>query len=142
MQLPILSTLIFFPVLGIILLLFLPRKNHRLLKLTTLGISLVEFGLSLPLWFRFDSSTGAMQFMERYDWLPQYGISYILGIDGFSLLLVLLTTFLTPICVLATWEDIQHRVKEFMICLLALMAGMIGVFVALDLFLFYVFWEV
>jgi NADH-quinone oxidoreductase subunit M len=142
MQLPILSILIFFPVLGIILLVFLPRKNHRLLKLTTLGLSLVEFGLSLPLWFRFDSKTAAMQFMERYNWLPQYGINYILGLDGFSLLLVLLTTFLTPLCVLATWEDIQTRVKEFMICLLALMSGMIGVFVALDLFLFYVFWEV
>jgi NADH-quinone oxidoreductase subunit M len=142
MQLPILSILIFFPVLGIVLLVFLPRKNHRLLKLTTLGLSLVEFGLSLPLWFRFDSKTAAMQFMERYNWLPQYGINYILGLDGFSLLLVLLTTFLTPLCVLATWEDIQTRVKEFMICLLALMSGMIGVFVALDLFLFYVFWEV
>jgi NADH-quinone oxidoreductase subunit M len=142
MQLPILSLLIFFPILGILLLIFLPRKNHQLLKLTTLGISLVEFGLSLPLWFRFDSTTAAMQFPERYDWLPQYGISYILGLDGFSLLLVLLTTFLTPLCVLATWEDIQIRVKEFMICILALMSGMIGVFLALDLFLFYVFWEV
>ncbi len=142
MQLPILSTLIFFPLLGILLLIFLPRKNHRLLKLTTLGISLAEFALSLPLWFKFDSKTAAMQFVERYNWLPQYGISYILGLDGFSLLLVLLTTFLTPLCVLATWEDIQTRVKEFMICLLALMSGMIGVFVALDLFLFYVFWEV
>jgi NADH-quinone oxidoreductase subunit M len=142
MQLPILSLLIFFPILGILLLIFLPRKKHQLLKLTTLGISLVEFGLSLPLWFRFDSTTAAMQFPERYDWLPQYGISYILGLDGFSLLLVLLTTFLTPLCVLATWEDIQIRVKEFMICILALMSGMIGVFLALDLFLFYVFWEV
>ncbi len=142
MQLPILSLIIFFPILGILLLIFLPRKNHQLLKLTTLGISLVEFGLSLPLWFRFDSTTAAMQFPERYDWLPQYGISYILGLDGFSLLLVLLTTFLTPLCVLATWEDIQIRVKEFMICILALMSGMIGVFLALDLFLFYVFWEV
>jgi NADH-quinone oxidoreductase subunit M len=142
MQLPILSLLIFFPVLGIMLLVFLNRKNHRLLKLTTMGVALVEFAISLPLWFRFDGKSTAMQFTERYDWLPQYGISYILGLDGFSLLLVLLTTFLTPICVLATWEDIQHRVKEFMICVLALMSGMIGVFVSLDLFLFYVFWEV
>jgi NADH-quinone oxidoreductase subunit M len=142
MQLPILSILIFFPLLGVLLLVFLPRKNHQLLKLATLGISLVQFGLSLILWFRFDSATAAMQFTERHDWLPQYGIGYLLGLDGFSLLLVLLTTFLTPICVLATWEDIKHRVKEFMICILALMSGMIGVFVALDLFLFYVFWEV
>jgi len=142
MQLPILSILVFFPVLGAVLLAFLDRKNHKLLKQVTLGLSLAEFLFSLPLWFRFDSQTAAMQFVERYDWLPQYGISYYVGIDGFSLLLIMLSTFLTPICVLATWTDINQRVKEFMICLLTLMAGMLGVFVALDLFLFYVFWEV
>ncbi len=102
----------------------------------------MEFLVSLPLWFNFNSQTAAMQFVERREWLPAYGISYYLGIDGFSLLLIMLTTFLTPLCVLATWDDIQVRVKEFMVCLLALMAGMIGVFVSLDLFLFYVFWEV
>jgi len=142
MHLPILSILVFFPVLGAVLLAFLDRKNHKLLKQVTLGISLLEFLFSLPLWFRFDSQTAAMQFVERYNWLPQYGISYYVGIDGFSLLLIMLSTFLTPICVLATWEDIQHRVKEFMICLLTLIAGMLGVFISLDLFLFYVFWEV
>jgi len=142
MQLPILSILVFFPVLGAVLLALLDRKNHKLLKQVTLGLSLAEFLFSLPLWFRFNSQTAAMQFVERYDWLPQYGISYYVGIDGFSLLLIMLSTFLTPLCVLATWTDIQHRVKEFMICLLTLMAGMLGVFVALDLFLFYVFWEV
>ena len=142
MQLPILSILVFFPVLGAVLLAILDRKNHKLLKQVTLGLSLAEFVFSLPLWFRFDGQTAAMQFVERYNWLPQYGISYYVGIDGFSLLLIMLSTFLTPLCVLATWTDIQHRVKEFMICLLTLMAGMIGVFVSLDLFLFYVFWEV
>jgi NADH-quinone oxidoreductase subunit M len=142
MQLPILSILVFFPVLGAVLLAFLDRKNHKLLKQVTLGLSLVEFVISLPLWFHFNSQTAAMQFVERYNWLPQYGISYYVGIDGFSLLLIMLSTFLTPLCVLATWTDINHRVKEFMICLLTLMAGMLGVFVALDLFLFYVFWEV
>ena len=142
MELPILSFLVFFPILGIAALLFINRKQHLLLKQATMGIALVEFIFSLKVWFGFDSATPAMQFVERHAWLPQYGISYYVGLDGFSLLLVLLTTFLTPICVLATWEDIQHRVKEFMICILALMAGMIGVFVSLDLFLFYVFWEV
>ncbi len=142
MQLPILSILVFFPVLGAVLLAILDRKNHKLLKQVTLGLSLAEFLFSLPLWFQFDSQTASMQFVERYNWLPQYGISYYVGIDGFSLLLIMLSTFLTPLCVLATWTDIQTRVKEFMICLLALMSGMIGVFVALDLFLFYVFWEV
>ena len=107
-----------------------------------MGISLLELGFSLPLWFRFDNGTAAMQFVERYNWLPSYGVSYYLGVDGFSLLLILLTTFLTPLCVLATWTDIQTHVKEFMICLLGLMSGMIGVFASLDLFLFYIFWEV
>jgi NADH-quinone oxidoreductase subunit M len=142
MQLPLLSILVFFPLLGIVPLVLLDPKKDKVLKGTALGISLVQFVFSLALWFGFKSGTAAMQFVERRDWLPQYGISYYVGVDGFSLLLILLTTFLTPICVLATWEDIQFRVKEFMICLLALMAGMIGVFVALDLFLFYVFWEV
>jgi NADH-quinone oxidoreductase subunit M len=142
MQLPILSILIFFPLAGIIFLLFLNKENKQGLKMATMIVSLVEFCISLPLWFSFNSQTAAMQFVEHRDWLPAYGISYYVGVDGFSLLLVMLTTFLTPICVLATWEDIQHRVKEFMICLLALMSGMIGVFSSLDLFLFYVFWEV
>src|SRR4030042_792751 len=142
MELPILSFLVFCPILGIVALLFINRKNHLLLKQATMAIGLVEFLFSLKVWFGFDSATPAMQFVERHAWLPQYGVSYYVGLDGFSLLLVLLTTFLTPICVLAAWEDIQHRVKEFMICILALMAGMIGVFVSLDLFLFYVFWEV
>jgi NADH-quinone oxidoreductase subunit M len=142
MQLPILSILIFFPLAGIFCLLFLNKENKQGLKLATMIISLVEFFISLPLWFSFNGQTAAMQFVEHRDWLPAYGISYYVGVDGFSLLLIMLTTFLTPICVLATWEDIQHRVKEFMICLLALMSGMIGVFASLDLFLFYVFWEV
>jgi len=142
MQLPILSILIFLPIVGIGILLILDRKRHKALKIATLIVSVVEFLVSLPLWFDFNSQTAAMQFVERREWMPTYGISYYLGIDGFSLLLIMLTTFLTPLCVLATWEDIQHRVKEFMVCLLALMSGMIGVFVSLDLFLFYVFWEV
>ena len=142
MQLPILSILIFLPLVGIGVLLILDRKRHKGLKIATLIISVVEFLVSLPLWFDFNSQTAAMQFVERREWMPTYGISYYVGIDGFSLLLIMLTTFLTPLCVLATWDDIQHRVKEFMVCLLALMSGMIGVFVSLDLFLFYVFWEV
>ena len=142
MQLPILSILVFLPIVGIGILLILDRKRHKALKIATLIISVAEFLVSLPLWFDFNSQTAAMQFVERREWMPTYGISYYLGIDGFSLLLIMLTTFLTPLCVLATWDDIQVRVKEFMVCLLALMSGMIGVFVSLDLFLFYVFWEV
>jgi NADH-quinone oxidoreductase subunit M len=141
MELPILSVLIFLPLAGIVPLLFLDQKNDKVLKGYTLAISLVEFLLSLKLWFGFNDAYGGMQFVERHSWLPSYGISYYLGIDGFSVLLILLATFLTPICVLATWEDVQFRVKEFMICLLFMMSGMIGVFASLDIFLFYVFWE-
>ena len=141
MQLPILSVLVFLPLLGIIPLFFLSQKNDKVLKGYTLALSLAEFVLSLRLWFGFNDAYAGMQFVERYNWLPQYGISYFVGVDGFSLLLIMLTTFLTPICVLATWEDVQFRVKEFMICLLFMMSGMIGVFVSLDVFLFYVFWE-
>uniref|UniRef100_A0A7V4G8H3 NADH-quinone oxidoreductase subunit M n=1 Tax=Desulfobacca acetoxidans TaxID=60893 RepID=A0A7V4G8H3_9BACT len=142
MQLPILSVLVFLPLVGIVPLLFMDQKKDKVMKGYTLAVSLVEFLVSLRLWFDFNDAIPTMQFVERYNWLPQYGISYFVGVDGFSLLLIMLTTFITPICVVATWEDVQYRVKEFMICLLALMAGMIGVFVALDLFLFYVFWEV
>ncbi len=141
MQLPILSVLIFLPLVGILPLLFLDPKNDKVLKGYTLVVSLVEFVLSLRLWCGFNDAYGGMQFVERHNWLPQYGVSYYLGIDGFSLLLILLATLLTPICVLATWNDVQNRVKEFMICLLFMLAGMIGVFASLDIFLFYVFWE-
>jgi NADH-quinone oxidoreductase subunit M len=141
MQLPIISVLIFLPLVGIVPLLFLDGKNDKVLKGFTLALSAVEFVLSLRLWFGFNDAYGGMQFVERYNWLPQYGISYYVGVDGFSLLLILLTTMLTPICVVATWNDVQYRVKEFMLCLLFMMSGMIGVFVSLDMFLFYVFWE-
>jgi len=141
MQLPIISVLVFLPMLGIVPLLFLDQKNDKVLKGYTLALSLAEFLLSLRLWFGFNEAEAGMQFVERYNWFPQYGISYYVGVDGFSLLLILLATFLTPICVLATWEDVQYRVKEFMICLLFMLSGMIGVFVSLDMFLFYVFWE-
>jgi NADH-quinone oxidoreductase subunit M len=142
MSLPILSILIFFPMLGVALITMLDRENQWVIKGTALTVAVLEFVASLPLWFGFNGETAAMQFVERYSWFPSYGISYYIGIDGISLLLVLLTTFFTPICVLACWQDIQDKVKEFVICLLFLETGMIGVFVSLDLFLFYVFWEV
>src|SRR6185295_18636684 len=82
-----------------------------------------------------------MQFVERRPWIPAWGISYHLGVDGLSLWLVLLTTFLTPLCLLGSWTSVKKRVREFVAFMLLLEAGMLGVFVALDLFLFYVFWE-
>lgn len=137
---PILSFLIFFPLAGAILLLFV--KKEEMIRRVTLVFALVEFVASLPLFFKFDSTTAAMQFMEQRWWVEAYGISYKLGIDGISLFLVLLTTFLTVLCILCSWTAITFRVKEYMISFLFLETGMIGALVALDLILFYVFWEV
>ncbi len=142
MNFPILSILILLPMVGVALIMMLNRENQWVIKGTAMAVALLEFIISLPLWFGFNGNTAAMQFVEKYSWVPSYGISYYIGLDGISLLLVLLTTFITPICILACWEDIQTRVKEFMICLLFLETGMVGVFVSLDLFLFYVFWEI
>jgi len=139
---PILSLLIFFPILGAIVLLFINKENGRALRWVTLVYALIEFILSLPLFLAFDPKTAGMQFVEDYWWIQSYGISYKLGIDGISLLLVLLTTFLTILCILCSWTAITFRVKEFMISFLFLETGMIGALVALDLILFYVFWEV
>lgn len=128
--------------LGVLILLFMNREQEKSMKMVTFVVTLVTFLISLLLLRDFDLATANVQFVEKYSWIPDYGISYFMGIDGLTLLLVLLTTFFTPICVLACWEDIQKMVREFMICLLFLETGMIGVFVSLDVFLFYVFWEV
>jgi NADH-quinone oxidoreductase subunit M len=110
--------------------------------MVALIFSLVEFVISLPLFFLFNNTTHEMQFQELVPWIESYGISYHLGIDGISLLLVLLTTFLTVLCVLSAFSAIQNRVKEFMISFLFLETGMVGALVALDLVLFYIFWEI
>ncbi|MFC1836001.1 proton-conducting transporter membrane subunit [Thermodesulfobacteriota bacterium] len=83
-----------------------------------------------------------MQLVERYDWIKSWGVQYYLGIDGISLFLVLLTVLLGPLVIIASWNDIKIRVKEFLVCLLVLQTGMLGVFFSLDLFLFYIFWEI
>jgi NADH-quinone oxidoreductase subunit M len=110
--------------------------------MVALFFMLVDFFASLAVYSLFDPSTSAMQLVEYRPWVREWGISYKMGIDGISLFLVLLTTLLGPILILASWRDIKVRVKEFLICLLFLQTGMIGVFVSLDLFLFYVFWEI
>jgi NADH-quinone oxidoreductase subunit M len=139
---PILTVLIFLPIVGAIVLLFIDKDKHPALRNVALTFAVIEFVLSLPLFFLFDSGTHQMQFQEMAPWIESYGISYHLGIDGISLLLVLLTTFLTVLCVLSAFSAIQIRVKEFMISFLFLETGMVGALVALDLVLFYVFWEV
>lgn len=139
---PILTVLIFLPIVGAIVLLFMDKDNYPALRTVALVFAVIEFIVSLPLFFLFDSGTHLMQFQEVVPWIESYGITYHLGIDGISLLLVLLTTFLTVLCVLSAFSAVQTRVKEFMIAFLFLETGMLGALVALDLVLFYIFWEV
>ena len=139
---PILTLLTFLPALGALVIMLSKKEETAQIRLTALITSLMNFFFSLPLFFYFQSDFTGMQFVEKVPWIKEYGITYFMGIDGISLLLILLTTFFAPICVVACWNDITDKVKEFMICLLLLETGMIGVFVSLDLFLFYVFWEV
>ena len=136
---PLLSLMIFIPVLGSFLLLFI--RNAADVRWIALAFSVVELGLCLPLLMNFDNSTPHMQFGESLSWIPAWNINYTLGVDGISVLFVALTTLLTTISIMVSWTAIQDRVREFMIALLFLEAGMIGVFVSLDLFLFYIFWE-
>jgi NADH-quinone oxidoreductase subunit M len=137
----LLTAVIFFPLAGVLLLVFLPKGNLRLIRNAALLTTIAEFLLSLPIVFRFDDATAAMQFVERVSWIPGYGIEYHVGVDGISLWLVMLTTFLLPMTILSTYRAVNSHVKEFMIFLLLLEVGMVGVFLAMDLFLFYVFWE-
>jgi len=140
MSMPILSLVTFLPLAGAVLLLFLPRENKGLLYGLALAFAVGVFLLSLPLHLGFDGGTSDPQFIERSNWLG-LGIEYHVGVDGLSLYLVLLTTFLMPLALLASWSYIQDRLKEYLFFMLLLETGMIGVFVSLNLFLFYVFWE-
>ncbi len=137
---PLLSVLIFFPVLGGLSLLFLERKTETV-RLVALIVSIFELLFALPIFFLFDKTTPLVQFKEQHAWIDALNIHYFLGIDGISVLFVLLTALLTVLCVMVSWEAIQDRAKEFYIALLTLEGAMMGVFCALDLFLFYVFWE-
>ena len=138
---PILTTLIFFPLVGVLVIAFVDRKNVNVIRWVALVTSIIEFILSIPLYFQFKLGTAQFQFVERLPWIKSWGAWYHLGVDGISLFLVLLTTFLTVLSILASWS-IEKRVKEYMISFLFLETTMVGVFVALDLLLFYLFWEV
>jgi NADH-quinone oxidoreductase subunit M len=136
----LLTILVALPLAGAVLLAFVPRAAVTAQKAVALAVSALTFAASLLLLGGFRSVPG-MQFEETHAWLPAYGVSYHLGVDGLSLWLVILTTFLTPLALLGSWRSIQDRVREFNVFMLLLEAGMVGVFVALDLFLFYIFWE-
>ena len=137
-----LTSLVLLPLVGSVVVLLLGRDRDGLVRQVALAVSLVTFLVSLMLWWKFDPASADYQFVEGpHTWLPDFGISYHVGVDGISLFLVLLTTFLTPVSLLCSWPSIQQRVREFSFFMLALEAAMIGVFISLDLFLFYLFWD-
>ena len=140
MNCPILSVITFLPLLGAIILLFINGEKQERIKRVALAIAFIDFVLSLPLFFMFKLDTAEFQFVREVPWIKEFGINYHVGIDGISLFLFLLTSFLSLICILASW-NIKDRIKEYMIAMLILQTGMLGVFISLDLFLFYVFWE-
>jgi NADH-quinone oxidoreductase subunit M len=137
----LLSVLIFFPAIGAAALLLLRGDDHKFLRSIALLVSVAEFLLSLLLLRGVPPGVAGYQLEEFSKWIIAPPINYHLGVDGISMFLVLLTTLLTPISILASWESIRHRVKEFFVMLLLLEVGIVGVFLALDLFLFFLFWE-
>ena len=138
---PILSTLIFLPIIGGFLVLFAGRNNDSVAKWLSLIITIATFIISLPLWTQFDYSTANMQFEEKFMWIPMFNIQYHLGVDGLSMPLVLLTTFTQILVIASAWDVIKDRVEQYMGAFLIMGGIMVGVFVALDSILFYVFWE-
>src|SRR4051812_14772465 len=141
-----LSVIVFLPLVGAILVLLAGGSGDRddrapAVRTLALAVSLATFLATLLLWWRFDATSADYQFVERHAWIPAFGIQYLVGVDGISLLLVVLTGFLTPLALLSSWESVHTNVKMFSFFILALESSMLGVFVSIDLFLFYVFWD-
>ncbi len=141
-QFPILSVITYSPLVGAVVLFLWGNAPARAARWIALIASGVSFALSGAMLLAFDPNQASMQFTETFEWLPELGIAYRLGVDGISAPLVGLTTLLTLIAVIASWDPIRYRVREYYITLLLLATGMLGVFVSLDLFLFYIFWEI
>jgi len=141
---PILTLTTFLPLIGALAILLI-RGDEKIVarnaRATALWTSLATFVVSVFLWVGFDNSTADFQFVEKVAWIPSFGLNYHMGVDGISVFFVILSTFLTPLCILASWEAIQHRVKEYMIAFLVLETLMVGMFCALDFILFYIFFE-
>ena len=141
---PILSIITFLPLVGALVILAIGGKPDvvaRQSRIIALWTTLLTFVLSLTIWIYFQPGTAAFQFEERFDWLPQYKIGYHMGVDGISMLFVILSTFLMPICILASWEAIEKMVREYMVAFLILETMMVGMFCVMDMVLFYVFFE-
>jgi NADH-quinone oxidoreductase subunit M len=137
----ILTLTIFVPLVGAFLIGLIPKERPELVRAAALGVTLLAFALSIGILMQFEAGEAGFQLVTAAQWIPEWGIGYTIGLDGVSLWMVLLTTFLMPLGVLASWS-IEKRVKPYFVFLLALETGMLGVFSALDLFLFYLFWEV
>ena len=141
---PILTLTTFLPLIGALAILLI-RGDEKIVarnaRATALWTSLATFVVSIFLWVGFDNSTADFQFVEKVAWIPSFGLNYHMGVDGISVFFVILSTFLTPLCILASWESIQNRVKEYMIAFLVLETLMVGMFCALDFILFYIFFE-
>src|SRR3954469_13926778 len=142
----LLTTIVFLPLLGALLVMLAGGRGDRperegLVRNLALGVSLVSLASTLYLWWAFNPASADFQFVEHREWLPQFGIAYHLGVDGISLFLIVLTGVLTPLALLTSWESVHKNVKLFSFFLLALETAMLGVFVSLDLFLFYIFWD-
>src|SRR5438477_471239 len=143
MNFPILTSLIVLPIVGAILLLFVKddERHRTMLQAGALGVTVLVFLETLLLFARFDPALADFQFVERHAWIPAFAITYFVGVDGISLLLLVLTGFLTPLALLGSWESIHNHTRAFCMFVLVLESAMMGVFVSLDLFLFYVFWD-
>jgi NADH-quinone oxidoreductase subunit M len=138
----LLSIVLFTPLAGAIVLLALNRRNENAIRWIANAVAAIGFLVSLPLWFRYAPHGPSWQLVERAPWIPSIGADYFLGVDGLSVLLILLTTLMGSIAVLSSWSAITERVKEYYVCLLLLQTGMLGAFMALDFLLFFLFWEV
>src|SRR5206468_11424602 len=136
-----LSLITYLPLFGALALLLVDKEKKTLITQAATGIALLDFLLSVPLFFMYDASQGGFQFQNKTSWIPSIGVQYYVGIDGISLLLLLLTTFLGFLSILSSWTAITERVKEYYVFMLILQTGMLGVFISLDFFLFYIFWE-
>ena len=136
---PVLTVCTFLPLGGALIILFL--KRGPLIKWFALATTVATFIISLPIYKHFDKTTYKMQFVEIHPWIPAWNINYTVGVDGISVLFVILVTILSTLCVSVSWKAIQEKTKEFFIALLIMETAMIGVFVSLNIFLFYLFWE-
>jgi len=141
MRIGLVTAVTFLPSFGALAVALLPRRLVGAHRVAGLAVTLLTLAVSVPLWFGFDGDSADAQFEEVHRWMPTLGVGYHVGVDGISLLLVLLTTFLTPLALASAWHAIEDRTKEFVVTMLLLETGMLGVFVSLDLFLFFVFWE-